>query len=129
MEVGDPSNFARIFDLYKGSHAAVKEEISGATYNDEQIRETVRTVYNETGYLLDPHGACGYRALEEELCPGETGVFLETAHPATFRDTVESIIGDSIEIPAKLQAFMEGTKQSIPISKDFESFKAFLMKE
>ncbi len=129
MDVGDPSNFARIFDLYKGSHAAVKEDISGATYSDEQIRETVRTTYNETGYLLDPHGACGYRALQEGLRPGETGVFLETAHPAKFRDTVEAIIGSHIEIPAKLQAFMEGKKQSVSIGKDFESFKSYLMKE
>lgn len=129
MDVGDPSNFARVLDLYKGSHAAIKEEISGTTYNDEQIRDTVRTVYHETGYLLDPHGACGYRALEEGLRPGETGVFLETAHPAKFRDTVESIIGAPVEIPATLQAFMKGTKQSISISKDFESFKVYLMKE
>ena len=129
MDVGDPSNFARIFDLYKGSHAAVKEDISGTTYSDEQIRETVRTTYNETGYLLDPHGACGYRALQEGLRPGETGVFLETAHPAKFRDTVEAIIGSHIEIPAKLQAFMEGKKQSVSIGKDFESFKGYLMKE
>lgn len=127
MDVGDPSNFARIFDLYKGSHADIRNEISGASYNDEQIRETIRDVYRETGYLLDPHGACGYRAIEEGLRPGEFGVFLETAHPAKFRDTVEEIIGQTVEIPARLQAFMNGTKQSVPMSKDFGSFKAYLM--
>ena len=127
MDVGDPSNFARIFDLYKGSHADIRNEISGASYDDEQIRETIRGVYRETGYLLDPHGACGYRALEEGLRPGESGVFLETAHPAKFRDTVEEIIGQTVEVPAKLQAFMNGIKQSVPISKDFGSFKAYLM--
>lgn len=127
MDVGDPSNFARIFDLYKGSHADIRNEISGAAYNDEQIRETVRGVYQETGYLLDPHGACGYRALEEGLRPGECGVFLETAHPAKFRDTVEAVIGHPVEVPAKLQAFMNGAKQSVPMSKDFGSFKAYLM--
>jgi len=89
----------------------------------------VKATYQETGYLLDPHGACGYRALQEGLSEGETGVFLETAHPAKFLETVESIIGDKVEIPAKLQEFMKGTKQSIEMSKDFESFKAFLMKE
>lgn len=129
MDVGDPSNFARILDLYGGSHEAIAAEISGATYTDEQIRETVRQVYDETGYLLDPHGACGYRALAEGLLPGEVGVFLETAHPAKFLQTVEGIIGNKVEIPEKLQTFMRGTKQSIPMSKDFASFKEYLMKQ
>ena len=128
MDVGDPSNFARILDLYGGSHEAISSEISGETYTDEQIRETVQKAYEETGYLLDPHGACGYRALAEGLKPGETGVFLETAHPAKFLQTVESIIGTQVSIPEKLQAFMRGTKQSVPMSKDFTSFKAYLMK-
>ena len=129
MDVGDPSNFARVLALYENSHETICAEISGATYTDEQIRETVKAAYQETGYLLDPHGACGYRALEEGLQEGETGVFLETAHPAKFLETVEGIIGDKVEIPAKLQAFMKGTKQSIPMAKDFESFKAYLLKE
>lgn len=129
MDVGDPSNFARILDLYNGSHDAIAAEISGETYTDEQIRETVQKTYEETGYLLDPHGACGYRALAENLKPGETGIFLETAHPAKFLQTVEDIIGVNVKIPEKLQAFMRGTKQSIPMSKDFESFKAYLMKQ
>ena len=129
MDVGDPSNFARILDLYEGSHEAISSEISGETYTDEQIRETVQKAYEETGYLLDPHGACGYRALAEGLKPGETGVFLETAHPAKFLQTVESIIGTQVSIPEKLQAFMRGTKQSVPMSKDFTSFKAYLMKQ
>ena len=129
MDVGDPSNFARVLDLYGGSHDAIAAEISGATYTDEQIRETVRQVYDETGYLLDPHGACGYRALAEGLAPDEVGVFLETAHPAKFLQTVEGIIGRKVEIPEKLQAFMRGTKQSIPMSKDFASFKEYLMNE
>ena len=129
MDVGDPSNFARVLALYEGSHEAISAEISGATYTDAQIRESVKVAYQETGYLLDPHGACGYRALEEGLQDGEVGVFLETAHPAKFLETVESIIGESVEIPAKLQAFMKGTKQSIPMSKDFASFKAYLLNE
>lgn len=129
MDVGDPSNFARIYDLYGGSHEAIKKDISGETYTDEQIRETVQAVYNETGYLLDPHGACGYRALAEQLQPGETGVFLETAHPAKFLQTVESIIGVEVQIPEKLQAFMKGQKESVPMEKDFASFKSYLMKQ
>ena len=127
MDVGDPSNFARVIELYGNSHAAIKAEISGTTYTDEQIRETVKQTYTETGYLLDPHGACGYRALAEGLQPGEVGVFLETAHPAKFLEIVEGIIGDKVEIPAKLQEFMKGTKQSVPMTKEFADFKQYLL--
>ena len=127
MDVGDPSNFARVYDLYGKSHAAICADISGATYSDAQIAETIREVFASCGYLCDPHGACGYRALAEGLKPGEHGVFCETAHPAKFKDTVEGIIGQSVEIPAKLQAFMKGTKQSVPLPKDFASFKSYLL--
>ena len=127
MDVGDPSNFARVQDLYGYDHAAICNDISGATYTDEQIRESVQQAYEETGYLLDPHGACGYRALKEGLQPDETGVFLETAHPAKFLQTIENIIQKQVTIPAKLQAFMQGTKQSVNMSKNFVDFKVFLM--
>lgn len=127
MDVGDPSNFARILDLYKGSHKAICEEISGATYTDNQIAETLKACYRENNYLLDPHGACGYRALKEKLQANENGVFLETAHPAKFLETVEQIIGEKVEIPQKLQEFMKGKKESISISKEFESFKKYLL--
>lgn len=127
MDVGDPSNFARVYDLYGKSHAAICADISGATYTDNQIAETIREVFASCSYLCDPHGACGYRALSEGLKPGEHGVFCETAHPAKFKDTVEGIIGQSVEIPAKLQAFMKGTKQSVPLPKDFASFKSYLL--
>src|SRR5574344_2649494 len=129
MDVGDPSNFARVYDLYKGDHDKIISYISGATYNDDQIRETMAACHKETGYILDPHGTCGYRALKEGLKPGETGVFCETAHPAKFKDTVEPIIGAEVKIPARLAEFMKGTKKSITMTKDFASFKAYLMKE
>ncbi|MBO4430267.1 MAG: threonine synthase [Bacteroidaceae bacterium] len=129
MDVGDPSNFARVYELYGKSHEAICADISGATYKDEQIAETIQEVKAETGYVCDPHGACGYRALKEGLKAGEVGVFLETAHPAKFKDTVDRILNDNIEIPAKLQAFMKGTKQSIPMTKDFADFKQYLMAE
>lgn len=127
MDVGAPSNFARVLDLYGNNHAAICADISGATYTDEQIAETMKQVWQAHHYLLDPHGACGYRALAEGLKPGETGIFLETAHPAKFKDTVEKIIGEPVEIPAKLQAFMKGKKQSVPMSKEFAAFKSYLM--
>lgn len=127
MDVGDPSNFARILDLYGSNHDAIASEISGETYTDEEIRATIQEVYDETGYLLDPHGACAYRALAEDLQPGEVGIFLETAHPAKFLKTVEDIIGVEVKIPEKLQRFMKGAKHSVPMSKDYASFKRFLM--
>lgn len=129
MDVGDPSNFARVLDLYGHSHEAIKNDISGCTYTDEQISEMLLDCYCKHGYLLDPHGAVGYRALSEYLESDEVGVFLETAHPAKFKDTVDRILGEEISIPEKLQAFMKGTKQSINLPKDFAPFKAFLMNE
>ena len=129
MDVGDPSNFARIYDLYGKSHERISSLISGATYKDEQIAETMRQCYSETGYVLDPHGACGYKALEEGLQKGEIGVFCETAHPAKFKEKVDSILGTDIEIPARLRAFMEGEKQSVEMSKDFADFKHYLMQQ
>ncbi|MBR5729390.1 MAG: threonine synthase [Prevotella sp.] len=127
MDVGDPSNFARIYDLHHGNHEAITEYISGATYKDEQIRETMRQCHKETGYILDPHGACGYQALKELLRKDEVGVFCETAHPAKFKEKVDEIIGIDVEIPERLADFMKGTKQSVPLSKDFTEFKNFLM--
>ena len=129
MDVGAPSNFARILDLYKGSHEAICKDISGEAYTDGQITETIRECLSDTGYQLDPHGACGYRALQEGLKPDETGVFLETAHPAKFKETVEQITGKPVEIPAKLAAFMKGTKQSVSISNDFTDFKLYLLNQ
>ena len=127
MDVGDPSNFARIYDLYGKSHAAIVADISGATYSDAQIAETMRQCLDTTGYQLDPHGACGYRALEEGLREGEVGFFLETAHPAKFKSVVDEICHTDIAIPERLQAFMRGTKQSVPMSKEFAEFKDFLV--
>ncbi len=126
MDVGDPSNFARIYDLYRQDIEAIRADVSGATYGDAEIAETIRHTFADTGYLCDPHGACGYRALQESLQAGEVGVFLETAHPAKFRDTVERILGQSVAIPAPLAAFMQGKKQSVPISRRFADFKSLL---
>lgn len=127
MDVGDPSNFARIWDLYGHNAEAIRKDISGATYSDAQIAETIKDCYKRTGYLLDPHGACGYRALKESLKPGEVGFFCETAHPAKFKDTVGRIIEKPVSIPERLAAFMKGTKQSVELPKDFQPFKEYLL--
>ncbi|MCD7971275.1 MAG: threonine synthase [Candidatus Azobacteroides sp.] len=128
MDVGDPSNFARILDLYHHDHKAITKDISGCTYSDEEICKTMNAVYKQYGYLLDPHGACGYAGLRDFLKENETGVFLETAHPAKFLDTVENCVGEKVSVPEKLLSFMKGEKQSIPLSKEFYSFKNFLLK-
>ena len=137
MDVGDPSNFARIINLYsengqlspEDTHHRITSLISGATYSDDQIRETMRQCYKETGYILDPHGACGYQALADGLKPGEVGVFCETAHPAKFKEKVDDILGIDVDIPARLRAFMQGEKQSTPMTKDFTDFKKYLMNQ
>ena len=127
MDVGDPSNFARIYDLYGKSHERITSIISGATYTDDQIRETMRACYQDTKYILDPHGACGYQALVDGLQPGEVGVFCETAHPAKFKEKVDDILGIDVAIPDRLAAFMRGEKQSVPMTKDFADFKQYLL--
>ena len=129
MDVGDPSNFARIYDLYGKSHERISSLISGATYSDQQIADTMRRCYQETGYVLDPHGACGYQALKDGLRPGEVGIFCETAHPAKFKEKVDQILGTDIDIPERLQAFMRGEKQNVEMSKDFQDFKQYLLKQ
>lgn len=137
MDVGDPSNFARIINLYsengklspEETHQRITSLISGATYSDEQIKETMRQCYKETGYILDPHGACGYQALEDSLQPGEIGVFCETAHPAKFKEKVDDILSIDVAIPDRLAAFMKGEKQSVPMTKNFEDFKKYLLSQ
>ena len=129
MDVGAPSNFARIIDLYGNDRTKIKADVSGATYSDDHIRHTMKTCYDATGYVLDPHGACGYQALCEQLKGDETGVFLETAHPAKFKETVDTVDVIDIKIPERLRRFMEGRKQSIPMTCRFADFKQFLLQQ
>ena len=128
MDVGNPSNFARILDLYRHSHDAITAAMSAYSYTDKKLRETIGEVYLRTGYLLDPHGAAGYRALKA-FTPkqkGIPGVFLETAHPGKFSLTVEEVIQSTVEIPDKLKEASSREKISIPLSSKFEDFKEYL---
>jgi len=128
MDVGAPSNFARILELYNHSHVEISTDMIGYRYSNEEIRETMKQVFVEQNYMLDPHGAVGYRALKVDLKDGEVGVFLETAHPAKFTETVESVLGEgTVVLPEKLAAFMKGEKLSIPLSTEFVDFKQFLL--
>ena len=102
--------------------------MTGATYSDEQIKESLLDCFNQTGYLTDPHGAIAYRALKEQLQPDEVGIFLETAHPAKFTETVEQIVGKgNVPMPDRLQEFMKGEKRSVPMGTEFAEFKKYLL--
>lgn len=129
MDVGAPSNFARVLALYDNDINAIRDDIEGARYDDTQIADTMRQCLAETGYQLDPHGACGYQALKDLLRDDEVGVFLETAHPAKFKEKVDEITSSDVAIPERLAAFMRGTKQSVPLSKSFQDFKQFLLRQ
>ena len=130
MDVGAPSNFARILDLYKHSHKLISEIITGYWYSDAEIRKILKRVYLENNYLCDPHGACGFEALNECLTQNQIGVFLETAHPAKFTETVEDIIGKgNVPMPPKLAAFMKGEKKSKLLGREYAVFRNYLMEE
>lgn len=129
MDVGNPSNFARMLDLYGHSKEKMAEEISAFSYTDEEIRSAIRRVYPETGYILDPHGATGYLASEAylEKNPGIKVVFLETAHPVKFRETVEPEIQKTLDIPGRLAKFMGKEKLSTALSSNYEEFREYLL--
>ena len=87
----------------------------------------VRRVFDTTGYILDPHGACAYLALETRLRPGEQGIFLATAHPAKFTDTIERILGKRPPVPQRLASFLSGKKQTVPMTREFDDFRQYLL--
>ena len=126
MDVGDPSNAARIFELYGNDWNAITADISGSVCSDERIREVLKYCREKYGYQLDPHGACGFHAVYHNLGKGEAALLCETAHPAKFKDTVEAATGAQIEIPARLAAFMKGGKQSVPMGREYADFKEYL---
>ncbi len=127
MDVGNPSNFPRLLALYDFDESRLKSNVSGAYYTDQQTIRAIQEV-KKSDYLLDPHGAVGYLGLMDFMNTheGYQGVFLETAHPGKFRDVVEQAIGEKIDLPTRLAAFLEGEKKVIPMQNDFEEFKQFL---
>ena len=128
MDVGAPSNFARILDLYHHTHAEIIHMIKSVSYSDDEIRDTIKKVYDEYDYICDPHGACGFKSLEDTLKNEEIGVFLETAHPAKFLETMEQVLGvGKVELPAKLAEFMRGKKKSVLLDNQFTTFKKYLL--
>lgn len=127
MDVGDPSNFARIVDLFDGRWESIAELIGAYSYTDNQIGATMRRCLNKNGYQLDPHGATGYAALKDALKSDETGVFLETAHPAKFVEVVEQVNGQNIEIPHRLAQLLRNQKKNVKINNSYNSFKNSLL--
>jgi threonine synthase len=129
MDVGNPSNFVRMQDLFNGSHEALSRAIEGHVFTDEQTSEAMRNVYKASGYVLDPHGAVGYLGLKKHLERRNDrihGIFLETAHPGKFLEVVESVLETRVPLPSTLQKFMTGKKQSIAIPNEFQALKTFL---
>lgn len=126
MDVGDPSNFVRMLDLFDNSHMKMSKAITGYSFSDEETRVAITRVFRETEYVLDPHGAVAYLGIEDYLSKNDgTGIILETAHPVKFADTVEEQIPLKMQIPAHIQ-LTNLEKKSIPMSKEFDDFKSFL---
>lgn len=129
MDVGDPSNFPRMTALHNNSWETISQEITGYSFTDSETKDAMKIVFDKYGYVLDPHGAVGYLGLKNYLTENDgTGVFLETAHPGKFADTVEEVIG-SVEIPERLGAYLNKKKISVEISSQFEELKDYLLKE
>lgn len=129
MDVGNPSNFVRILEIFNHQFPELKSRLSSYTVNDAATLQTIRRVYDSRHYLLDPHGAVGYLALEHWLQqhPGEKGIFLETAHPVKFPEAVESVIGMPVEIPVSLQPLLQQQKKSSLLPAEYQAVKEFLL--
>jgi threonine synthase len=129
MDVGNPSNFVRILELFGHSISDLKQRLSAATITDEETLLAIQRIYNESGYLADPHGAVGYLALERYLQahPGLHGIFLETAHPVKFPEAVQRALQKEQEIPAALEQLMQQPKQARAIEPDYEELKGYLL--
>jgi threonine synthase len=129
MDVGSPSNFIRILAMFRHEFSTISNLISGYTISDAATKETIRKGYESDSYILDPHGAVAYNALEQYLTvhPNQKGIILETAHPIKFPETVESAIGKKLEIPATASALFEKEKISICMNADFEDLKNYLL--
>jgi threonine synthase len=129
MDVGNPSNFARMLDIYCSTWNNIKEDISGYGFDDDTTKNAMREVHSKYNYVIEPHGAVGYLALKEwqKDNPNTQGIILETAHASKFIDDVEEILGQSIEIPERLAILSERKKESILMNTEFDNFKTWLL--
>ena len=130
MDVGNPSNFSRMLDLFNGNYESLSGEIKGYSFTDEETANAMRNVYASSNYILDPHGAVGYLGLKKYLDDSDenaTGIFLETAHPSKFKEVVDETLGLGIDIHPTLKEFMKRQKETIKATMDFSAFKEFLL--
>lgn len=129
MDVGDPSNFGRILELFRHEHPVIRALLTGYSVSDADTSATIRRVHAQTGYLLDPHGAVAFFALDDYLRqhPETTGIFLETAHPVKFPAAVEPATGQPVPVPAELQELMQRPKRSIRLAPEYEALRAYLL--
>lgn len=130
MDVGNPSNFYRMMDLYDNNLRKISEDIVGVSITDKETKQTIKEVFKSNNYLLDPHGAVGYCALKKYAAENsfDKAIFLETAHPAKFPETVEEVTHEKIVLPKQLSDLISKTKSSVLMSKGFDDFKEFLLK-
>ncbi len=131
MDVGNPSNFARILNLNNHDYNLIKQKIFSSSFSDEQTKDAIKEIKSKYNYIIDPHGAVGYLAMKKFLDENNykklNGVILETAHPAKFADIVESVLKEKVEIPERLKSCLTKKKISIEISKDYLDFKNFIL--
>lgn len=131
MDVGNPSNFVRVLEIFEQEFEMLKGKLSSYSISDEETKQTITEVYEKYDYILDPHGAVGYLALEKYLQEhkDDKGFFLETAHPVKFPDAVESIVGRKIEIPKSVNYLLDKKKLSVKIGADYQQLKDYLMSD
>jgi len=129
MDVGDPSNFIRIREIFKDNFKQIRKNLSSFSFSDYQTREAMQDVYTRTKYVMDPHGAVGYLGLKEYLKKHDKaqGIFLETAHPVKFLDVVEPVIQKKIPYPTQIEEIMDREKEATSISS-YAELKEFLLK-
>lgn len=128
MDVGDPSNFVRILEIFDGNFTDLKANLEAVSISDEQTAETMRSVNNDYDYVLDPHGAVAFQALSNHLekHPGQKGIILETAHPVKF-DSVKDIIGEQVAVPDSIKNLFSREKISIEVAPEYEALKEILL--
>ncbi|MCB0855508.1 MAG: threonine synthase [Bacteroidetes bacterium] len=131
MDIGNPSNFARMIDLFHKDSNPLDSVVKGYSFNDQQTMAAIRQVFEQTGYIIDPHGAVGWLAFQAYLReePDACGIILETAHPAKFLETVESAIGQEVSVPVRLETFRNKEKNAIFLPPAYEALKQFLMND
>jgi len=131
MDVGNPSNFIRILELFNHQFNSLKNAITSYSISDETTKQVIRQVYAEQQYLLDPHGAVGYISLKEYLRNHEAikGIFLGTAHPVKFHDAIEPLIGKDIDLPGSVEHLLEKKKHSIKMDPEFSNLKEILLSQ